>query len=163
MSYLLLPFLSPLILLATAVYARQHPGRRPGLLPKLAEWATLATFAISAAAAGLLILEGPGTSALIGLWGAGLSVRLDAVSATMLVLVSFIGWIVMRYAATYMDGEARQGAFTGWMSATLAAVLLLVMSGNLIQLLAAWVATSLLLNRLLLFYPERTTARRAAR
>ncbi|UWQ60908.1 oxidoreductase (plasmid) [Leisingera caerulea] len=163
MSHLFLPLLSPLILLAAAVYARQTPGRRPGLLPRLAEWSALAAFAVSALSAVLLLLHGPGTSALAGLWGVGISVRLDAVSATMLVLVSFIGWIVMRYAATYMDGEARQGAFTGWMSATLAAVLLLVMSGNLIQLLAAWVATSLLLNRLLLFYPERTTARRAAR
>ena len=47
----------------------------------------------------------------------------------MLLLVSFIGWIVVRYARTYIDGEARQGAFTGWLCATLAAVLLLVQAG----------------------------------
>jgi NAD(P)H-quinone oxidoreductase subunit 5 len=62
-----------------------------------------------------------------------------------------------------MDGEARQGAFTGWMSATLAAVLFLVMSGNIVQLLLSWTVTSYTLNKLLLFYPERATARRAAR
>ncbi|WP_137702086.1 proton-conducting transporter transmembrane domain-containing protein [Marimonas lutisalis] len=163
MSYLFLPLLSPLILLATALYAVRHPGLRPGRVPRLSEWAALTAFGIAAMSAALLVLNGPGTSALIGFLGVGISVRLDAVSATMLVLVSFIGWIVMRYAATYMDGEARQGAFTGWMSATLAAVLFLVMSGNLAQLLAAWTMTSLTLHRLLLFYPERTTARRAAR
>ena len=80
----------------------------------------------------------------------------------MLLLVSFIGWVVVRYTATYLDGEARQGAFTGWLCMTLASVLLLVLSGNLAQLVLAWIATSLFLHRLLLFYPDRIAARRAA-
>ena len=163
MIHSFLPLLGPLVLLTVALMARRTPGARPGRLAKLSEMAALTTFLISALAALSLVLQGPGTSPLIGLFGVGLSVRLDAVSATMLVLVGFIGWIVMRFSATYMDGEARQGAFIGWMSATLAAVLLLVMSGNLIQLALAWLFTSLALNRLLLFYPERRTARRAAR
>jgi NAD(P)H-quinone oxidoreductase subunit 5 len=70
---------------------------------------------------------------------------------------------VLRYAGTFLDGEARQGQFTGWMAATLAAVLLFVQSGTLLQLVVGWVATSLLLHQLLLFYPERISARRAAR
>ncbi|WP_171235168.1 proton-conducting transporter membrane subunit [Ruegeria sp. HKCCA6837] len=163
MSYLLLPLLSPMILLGSAYYCSRHQGIRPGNLPKVAEWAALAAFGVSALAVMLLIAKGSGTSTMIGFWGVGLSVRLDAVSATMLVLVSFIGWIVLRYSATYMDGEPRQGAFSGWMSVALAAVLLLVTSGNIVQLLVAWIATSLALHQLLLFYPERTTAQRAAR
>ncbi|WP_170432874.1 proton-conducting transporter transmembrane domain-containing protein [Ruegeria arenilitoris] len=163
MFHLYLPLLSPLILVAAAIHAGRHPGLRPGRVPKLAEAAALAAFLIAAVAALLLIINGPGTSALIGAFGVGLSVRLDAVSAVMLVLVSFIGWIVLRYSATYMDGEARQGTFTKWMALTLASVLILVMSGNLIQLLLAWTTTSLALHKLLLFYPERATAQRAAR
>ena len=163
MPHLLVPFLSPLILLLAALIAARHPGQRPGRIPLLAEIAAFAAFLGAAASAALLVVHGPGTSALIGAFGIGLSVRLDAVSAVMLVLVSFIGWIVLRYARTYMDGEERQGAFTGWMAATLAAVLVLVMSGNLVQLFLAWTLTSLSLNRLLLFYPGRATARRAAR
>lgn len=163
MAYLLLPLLSPLVLLLAAAQAARHPGQRPGRVPQLTEAAAFAAFLVAVGAAALLVLNGSGTSTLIGIAGVGLSVRLDAVSAVMLVLVSFIGWIVLRYSKTYMDGEVRQGAFAGWMAATLASVLLLVMSGNLVQLFAAWVATSLLLNKLLLFYPERTTARRAAR
>lgn len=159
----LLPFLAPAILIGLALRARNFPGQRPGNLPRLAEWGALAAFAVSAISALIVILQGPATSPLIGVYGVGLSARLDAVSVTMLCLVSFIGWIVLRYSATYMDGEMRQGAFTGWMCATLASVLLLVMSGNLIQLLLAWTATSLSLHQLLLFYPERTTAQRAAR
>ena len=163
MMHLFLPLLGPLILMAVALYARRIPGLRPGHLPKLAEAAAFGAFVISLLSAGALIATGAGTSALIGVAGIGISVRLDAISVIMLLLVSFIGWIVMRFAATYMDGEDRQGAFVGWMSTTLAAVLLLVMSGNLVQLLLAWAATSLALNQLLLFYPERTTAVRAAR
>ncbi len=162
MAYFMLPLISPIILLVVALHAARHPGKRPHGVPRLAEAAAFVAFAFAALSAVLLVVKGPGSSALIGIFGIGLSVRLDAVSAVMLVLVSFIGWIVLRYSRTYMDGEARQGAFTSWMAATLAAVLLLVMSGNLFQLFAAWTLTSLSLNRLLLFYPERVTARRAA-
>jgi len=49
------------------------------------------------------------------------------------------------------------------MAATLAAVLLLVQAGDLVLLVAAWIATSLTLHRLLLFYPDRVQAVRAAR
>ena len=163
MAHLYLPLVSPLLLLAAALLAARNPGLRPGRVPHLAEAAAFGAFVVASAAATFLVLEGPGTSALIGLFGIGLTVQLDAVSAVMLVLVSFVGWIVLRYSKTYMDGEARQGAFTAWMSATLAAVLFLVMSGNLFQLFAAWALTSIGLNRLLLFYPERATAQRAAR
>ena len=79
------------------------------------------------------------------------------------LLVSFIGWVVIRYSRTYLDGEARQGAFIGWLCMTLAAVLLLVLAGNLVQLVLAWIGTSLFLHRLLLFYPDRVAAQRAAR
>jgi NAD(P)H-quinone oxidoreductase subunit 5 len=70
---------------------------------------------------------------------------------------------VLRYSGTYLDGEARQGAFMGRMAATLAAVLLLVQAGNLFQLVLAWIATSLFLHQLLLFYRDRVPAQRAAR
>ena len=158
----LLPFAAPLSLLASALVGFGTPGRRPRILPQLAEASTLVSLAVAALAGGLLLVQGPGESPLIGLDGAGLSIRLDAVSVIMFLLVSFIGWVVVRYAATYLDGEARQGAFTGWLCMTLASVLLLVLSGNLVQLVLAWAAMSLFLHRLLLFYPDRVAARRAA-
>ena len=98
MAYLYLPLVSPLVLLFAALHAARHPGKRPGLVPKLSEAAAFFAFAVAVVAASLLVVNGPGTSALIGLFGIGLSVRLDAVSAVMLVLVSFIGWIVLRYS-----------------------------------------------------------------
>ncbi len=158
----LLPFAAPLALLVCAAVGFITPGRRPRALPRLAEASALVALVVAAISAGGLVLHGAGDSRLIGLHGIGLSLRLDAVSATMFLLVSFIGWIVVRYTATYLDGEARQGAFTGWLCMTLASVLLLVLSGNLVQLVLAWIATSLSLHRLLLFYPDRVAAQRAA-
>lgn len=158
----LLPLLAPAALLLIAVVGFISRGRQPRVLSRIAEASALLALAVGVISAVLLIMHGPADSRLIGLGGVGLSIRLDAVSAVMFLLVSFIGWVVVRYAATYLDGEARQGAFTGWLCMTLASVLLLVLSGNLVQLVLAWVATSFFLHRLLLFYPDRIAARRAA-
>ncbi|WP_147651754.1 proton-conducting transporter membrane subunit [Vulcaniibacterium gelatinicum] len=159
----LLPLSAPLPLLLAAVLGFLRPGRRPRVVPALAEGAALAALAVVLGALGLLLAHGPATSPLLGAAGIGLSARLDAVSVAMLLLVSFVGWIVVRHTRTYLDGEARQGAFTGWLCAAIAAVLLLVQAGNLAQLVTAWIATSFCLHRLLLSYPERAAARRAAR
>ncbi len=158
----LLPFAAPVALLLAVAIGFLSRGRRPRILPRLAEVSALGAIAVALTSAALLVLRGPADSPLLGLRGFGLSTRLDAVSVIMFLLVSFIGWIVVRYAATYLSGEARQDAFTSRLCLTLASVVLLVLSGNLVQLVLAWVATSLFLHQLLLFYPDRGAARRAA-
>lgn len=163
MSIYLLPLAAPAVLLIAAAAAALRPGRRPGRIPGLAEASALTALGVSIASAVVLWLESAGTSPLLGVAGIGLSSRLDVISATMLVLVSFVGWIVVRYSTSYLDGEARQGAFLGWMTTTLACVLLLVQAGNLVLFVAAWIATGLSLQRLLLFYADRTQAIRAGR
>ncbi len=159
----MIPLLAGLPLLLSAVCGFLSPGCRPKYSPKFAEAMAFLLVAAALVSAGGLIVYGPGDSPLIGAGGVGLAARLDALSAVMLLVVSFIGWVVVRYASTYLDGEARQGAFTGWLCLTLAAVALLVVAGNLVQLALAWIATSLFLHKLLLFYPDRIAARRAAR
>ncbi|WP_369802548.1 proton-conducting transporter membrane subunit [Pseudorhodobacter sp. MZDSW-24AT] len=154
--------LAPLPLTAAAAFAALRPGRRPQAVPLLAEAAALSALALSVAAAVWLILTGPSTLTL----GTGpllLALRLDAVSAAMGLLVSFIGWIVLRYARRYIDGEAREGRFHALMLATLAAVLVLVQSASLAMLVLSFLTTGLCLRQLLLFYPERPQAQRAAR
>jgi NAD(P)H-quinone oxidoreductase subunit 5 len=155
--------LAPIVLGLGAMPGFARPGLRPGAVPRVAELAALTAFGLAAASMVLLVAHGPATAPLFGWRGIGLSFRLDAVSAAMAVLVTFTGWVVARFSAAYLDGEPRQGAFAGWLSLTLAAVLMLVLAGNLAQLVAAWVATSLCLHRLLLFYPQRIGAQRAAR
>jgi NAD(P)H-quinone oxidoreductase subunit 5 len=155
----LLPLLAPAALAIGAAAAFARPGRRPAGVAIFAEAAALVSLAVGL---GCLFLVDWGAAPAGGqAWG--LAPRVDAVSATMLVLVAFVGWVVVRYTGSYLDGEDRQGAFTGWLCLTLAAVMLLVTSGNLVQLILAWEATSLALHRLLLFYPDRPGARRAAR
>jgi len=149
-----LSLFTPLILLAVAALAIARPGHRPAHLPRLAEGAALAALAVGAAGLVQLLIAGPVT--LPGL------IRLDAVSATMVVLVSFVGWVVVRYSRSYLDGEAREGAFHGLLLAALAAVNLQVQAANLAVLAAGFVATGLAIRQLLLFYPDRAEARRAA-
>ncbi len=157
----LLPLLAPATLLLAGGIGFLSKGRRPRLIPALAEAASLLALLVAILSTFFLV-DGASLrhADAVGLEGI---VRLDAVSATMLLLVTFIGWVVVRYARTYLDGEARQAIFTGWLCLTLAAVLLLVTAGNLFQLVVAWIATSLFLHQLLLFYPERIGARRAGR
>ena len=163
MPIFLAPLLAPAPLVLAGAIGFLDRGVRPKVAPVFAEIAALAALLAAIVSAVGLILSGGGDGPLYGWHGVGLSVRLDAVSATMLALVAFVGWVVVRYARTYLDGEARQGAFTGWLCLTLASVLALVTAGNLFQLLAAWIVNSLFLHRLLLFYPDRIGARRAAR
>jgi NAD(P)H-quinone oxidoreductase subunit 5 len=99
----------------------------------------------------------------LSIGGVGFGLYLDSVSATMFCLVSFIGVIVLRYSFTYMDGDPGQIRFIRLMCLTLAAVLTLAISGNLLQFTLAWSATSLALHRLLVFYAERPAAVIAAR
>ncbi len=160
MSILLL--LGPLLAALAGLVLLFRPGPRAATRLRLPESAMLAQVASTLAASVHLALSGPATSGLIGLAGVGLSARLDIVSVALALTVGFVGWVVLRFARVALDGEAGQGAFMGWMSLTLAAVLALVAAGNLIQLLVAWVCVGTALNRLLLFYPERPRARRAA-
>ena len=90
------------------------------------------------------------------------SIHFDNVTALMLVLVSFIGWVICRFSIRYLDGDPNQGKYFRWTAFTIGAVSLLVVSGNLLMFFACWVMTSFGLHRLLLHYPERPASRRAA-
>jgi len=150
------------LLLATLFPSRPGPGR-PDAMLAASRLATGFCLVLAVLACLLTAWEGPATSWLLGGNGIGLSVRLDAISCTMFLLVAFVGVVVVQYSRHYMDGEPRQGTFMAGLCRTLAAVTLLVFAGNLVQLVVAWVAMSLSLHRLLVFYPERRPARIAAR
>lgn len=159
----MLPLVAPFSLMLSAAYGFLMHGTRPKGVALVAEAAALTALLAAVSATAALAAFGAGVSPLIGAYGLGLSARLDVVTASMLLLVTFIGWVVLRYSGTYLDGEERQGCFMGWLCLTLASVMLLVIAGNVAQLLTAWVCTSLALHQLLLFYPERIAAQRAAR
>lgn len=159
----ILMLLAPGLLALAAAAGFASRGRRPRGALVFAEAMALGAAAVSAASLALLLAEGSASATLLAAAGVELSLRLDAVSVAMLMLVSFVGWVVVRYARVYLDGEVRQGPFMGWLCAALASVMVLVTSGDLILLCAGWIATGVCLGRLLLFYGERIAAQRAAR
>jgi NADH:ubiquinone oxidoreductase subunit 5 (subunit L)/multisubunit Na+/H+ antiporter MnhA subunit len=158
MTSLPLTALAPLVLLLAMLPILARPGRRPGRLPALAEAASLAALAIALAGLAQLGLTGPHVLSL----GDTALLRLDAISVTLAILVAFVGWVVVRYARRYLDGEAREGRFHALTLAAIATVLLLVSAASLPVLVASFVATGLVLRQLLLFYPDRPEAQRAA-
>ena len=103
----LLPFLAPLALVAATVAAFRERDVRPARSPQLAERLALLALVVALASACLPILHGSATGALIGVGTWGFAARTDPLSAVMLLLVAFVGWVVLRYSATYLDGEAR--------------------------------------------------------
>ena len=156
-----LSFLAPLLLAAMAVVAFRAPGRRPGRVPQWSEYAALGAMALSLGGLVQVLISGPARFGLAE-GAAAFAIRADLFSLSMTLLVAFIGWIVMRYSRTYLDGEAREGAFHGLMLGTLAAVLIFVQAASLWVLLLATLGVGLGLKRLLLFYHDRAEARRAA-
>lgn len=149
---------APFLLLGISCAFAAHPGRRPGHLLFVAEVGMLA--AVALAFAGLLQFLALG-SMTFSAFGASV-LRLDAVSVTMALLVAFVGWVVVRYARRYLDGEEHEGRFHSLTLAAVALVLLLVQAAHMLVLVVAFVATGLVLRQLLLFYNTRPEAKRAA-
>ncbi len=90
------------------------------------------------------------------------TIHFDGIAGLMLTLISFVGFVVCRYSIRYLDGEESQGRYFRWTAMTIGAVSLMVISGNLLMFVAAWVMTSLGLHQLLLHYGHRPAAKRAA-
>lgn len=93
----------------------------------------------------------------------GLTVRIDSLSMILFTMIAIIALVVVRYSRNYMDGDPRHQQFITRLAFTIAFVQLLVISGNLAGIFAAWIGTSLGLHQLLIFYPERKRARLAAK
>ncbi|MBS0630894.1 MAG: oxidoreductase [Verrucomicrobia bacterium] len=163
------PFLACLLLALPALpFAAGLTARlcRPATAGRLTAGAAAAAAVLALLAAGALAVLGPQTvrwapfgpdAAFAG------ALRLDVLSAIMVVLVTFLGARILDYARPCLAGDPHQSRFFSWMSLTLASVVLLVLAGQLLLLLAAWMATSLCLHRLLLHFPGRSGAVFAAR
>lgn len=155
--------LPPLLFVAAGLLSFTDDGARPIRALFASRYASLIAFAISVTSILALIQNGSANSLTAGTGPLSLGLRLDPLSVTLCTLVSFVGVIVLQFSRNYLDGDHRQGWFLGWMCFTLAAVMTLVLSGTLATLALAWVATSLSLHHLLVFYRDRPGAVLAAR
>ncbi len=153
----------PLALAAVALYARLAGGMAVDQVNRAAAYASIFALAVAVADAVCVCANGKLHTPLIGAGGIGASLYLDTLSVAIFCLVAFIGVIVVAYSRNYMEGDPGQVRFTGTLCATLSIVLMISLSGNLFLFSLAWIGTSLGLNRLLVFYPERQAALLAAR
>lgn len=113
--------------------------------------------AFTAAAAGLTLFLTLGRSPMsTGLgdeqW---LGIRLDALTLPLLTLVTFLSAVILRFSRNYLGGDPRQGEFIKGICLTSGSVIALILAPGLLQFSIAWVATSLSLHKLLVFFPDR--------
>ncbi len=159
----LVALISPLLFSLAALVSWFQPGLHPHQVKKWTAAAALVSIGTASAGALLAARYGLIESGLLGMAGLGLSIRIDALSMLMSVMIALLGFIVVRFSHNYLDGDLRQGAFLGRLAATIASVQLLVLAGNMGLLFLSWILTSVCLHRLLLFYPDRPGAIVAAR
>lgn len=169
-----MPALAPLALAAALVpflfgFLLPRLARLPApLARRLGLASALAALGLAAACAVLWAIGGPVSHAFFWLGSeSGLRVsvgtHVDGLTVVMLGTVTLIGAVVTRFALRYLDGDPGQARFSGWLAYTLSAVLLLVVSSNLLMLFAAWVGTSHGLHQLLTYYGDRPAAQLVAR
>ncbi|MBK8529764.1 MAG: NADH-quinone oxidoreductase subunit L [Rubrivivax sp.] len=151
--------LVPLLYVGAAVAAC---GMRPAIGWRLMRAGAALAVAAALLSLGWLLVEG----AAVGLRGPTgalhFSLRSDALGGLMLLLVSFIGWVIVGFSRTCLDGEPEQPRYLRGLGLTLASVTLLVITNNLLVLALAWTATSLALHGLLTIFRTRPQALIAA-
>ncbi len=119
-----------------------------------------ATWALAKAAT-LLMVTGAGfavVALLITGYRASDWLRIDAVGVAMLLLVSFIAWVIVRFSQSYLAGDPHERAYVSRLLTTLGMVGLVVVTNHFVLLLAAWAATSIALHGLLTYYSDRPVA-----
>ncbi|MFN0055784.1 MAG: proton-conducting transporter membrane subunit [Planctomycetales bacterium] len=156
----------PALLLACGLIPRGLANRRPRDVYRLVLGLILAALAVALVAPLVLARQGVIETVLARAeWplDVTLGIHYDNLAAVMFLLISFIGCVIVHFSRRYLAGEQTQGRFLAWVGFTLGAVLLLVVSRNLVMFTGAWMLTSLGLHQLLTHYADRPAAILAAR
>ena len=159
---------APLLLLLVGLVPAAWANAHPRLMARMNGTTAWLAFASALLVAAIHIFDTPSAWTLFslvlpgGLGAFSIGTYVNHLTIIMLLLVSFVGAIVSRYARNYLDGDGEQGRFHKWLSLTLGAILTLIVSGNLLMFSLAWIATSLCLDQLLTFYRNRPAAILAA-
>ena len=82
----------------------------------------------------------------------------DQLSVTMMVVVSFVSWMIHIYTIGYMHDDPGYQRFFSYISLFTFAMLLLVMSNNFVQLFFGWEAVGLVSYLLIGFWFKRESA-----
>ena len=88
--------------------------------------------------------------------------HISAVKVILLALVTLLAVVIWRYSAVALAGETDKPRFMRALAATIAAVVVTLLANHLVLFWLGWIAISLSLQQLLLFYPDRPRAQLAA-
>jgi NADH-quinone oxidoreductase subunit L len=166
----LIPLLPLLAFAAITALPIRANGRASGILATLAIGAA-AVIAIGAAAGttGGAVAERAIRWAPAGDGALLMGYRIDPMAAAMLVMVTLVSTCIHLFSIGYMAHDARQGRFFSYTALFTAAMLAMVMAGNLLLLFIAWEIMGLCSYLLIGFWydrnypqPERITPRQAA-
>jgi len=92
----------------------------------------------------------------------GVGIMLDPISAAMIIVVTLVGLCVQVYSVGYMHRDERIGWYYTVLSLFTAAMLLLVLSDNFLELYAAWEVMGLCSYLLIGFWHEQAAPRAAS-
>jgi multicomponent K+:H+ antiporter subunit A len=155
---LLLPFFGSIAAAMLPSSARNAAAMLAGAI------ALIGTVVVAALYPG--VAEGGSHSSVVA-WlpsiGLNLVLRLDGLSWIFALLVLVIGFLVVVYARYYMAPEDPVPRFFSFLLAFMAAMLGLVLSGNLVQIAFFWELTSLTSFLLIGYWHQNESARSAAR
>ncbi|HEX7387822.1 MAG TPA: monovalent cation/H+ antiporter subunit A [Castellaniella sp.] len=95
--------------------------------------------------------------------GVELTLRMDGYAWLFALLITLMGALISLYAHYYLSEKDPAPRFFAFLQAFMGAMLGVVLSGNLIQLLVFWELTSLTSFMLIAYWHHRSEARRGAR
>ena len=165
-------WLIPLLPLAGAVinlFAGKRLGRYAGVLASLT---VVASFIVSLAVVhellgrpetGRLFLSSAFDWISVGSFRVGADLQLDAVSATMILVVTGVGSLIHIYAIGYMHGDPRYGRFFAYLNLFVFFMLMLVMGENFLVLYLGWEGVGLCSYLLIGFWSEKPENAEAAK
>ncbi|MGZ6544622.1 MAG: NADH-quinone oxidoreductase subunit L [Actinomycetota bacterium] len=167
-SLWLIPAL-PLLGAALNLFVGKRLGRSAGIVASVL---VAASFAVSLAVVGSLLglgaQERVQTQQLfewihVGSFSVGATLRLDPLSATMILVVTGIGLLIHIYAVGYMRDDPRYGRFFAYMNLFVFFMLMLVLGQNLLVLYLGWEGVGLCSYLLIGFWFEKTENANAAK
>ncbi|WP_338758982.1 monovalent cation/H+ antiporter subunit A [Massilia sp. METH4] len=155
---LLLPFAAALVTACMPGGSRDRPAAVAGI-------ASLVGLVLAASQFGAIAGGTVPTLRLAWMPALGLEIilRMDGLAWVFTMLVFGIGMLVLLYARYYMSWRDPVHRFYAYVMAFMGAMLGVVLSGNLIQLVVFWELTSATSFLLIGFWQERNDARRGAR
>ncbi|MDX1558210.1 MAG: NADH-quinone oxidoreductase subunit L [Marinobacter sp.] len=94
--------------------------------------------------------------------GAGEWISHSPLASIMLILITLLGMVLGQFSERYLAGDPGQRRFMVWLQVILASVAVIATTNHLLLFLGSWIAISVSLHQLLMFFPDRPRAALAA-